>query len=138
MNQDRFIPYARQCITQDDIDAVVSSLKGDLITRGPTVEAFEEAIATYCNAKYAVCTTSGTTALFIAFQAAQVSASDKFLTTPNSFVATSTAALRLGARPYFVDIESNGNMSLEKLQKALTHAPSRGRFIIAPVHFAGL
>lgn len=139
MNKNRFIPYARQSISQQDIDEVVVALQSDLITRGPKVLAFEQAIADYCGAKYAVCMTSGTTALFGAFQAANVSASDRFLTTPNSFVATTTAGMRLGARPYFIDLEEcSGNMSLDKLAEALVDTPSRGRFVIAPVHFAGI
>lgn len=139
MNQDRFIPYAKQSISQEDVDEVVRALKSDRITRGPKVEAFENAIADYVGAKYAVCMTSGTTALYAAFQAAKVSASDKFITSPNSFVATSTAGLKLGARPYFIDIDYvTGNIDLERIKNELKDGPSRGRFVIAPVHFAGV
>lgn len=139
MYQDRFIPYAHQSISQEDIDAVVAALKQELITRGPQVKAFEEALAAYCGAKYAVCMSSATAGLYAAFQAADVSAQDRVITTPNSFIATTAACMRLGAKPHFIDIEhSTGNMSLDCMKEAVAMPYSRGRFIICPVHFAGV
>lgn len=139
MYQNRFIPYAHQSISQEDIDAVSEVMRQDYITRGPKVRAFEEALAQYCGARFAVCVSSGTAGLYLAFQAASVCPDDRVLTTPNSFIATCAAGMRLGARPHFIDIEStSGNMSLDKLQDALGMPYSRGRFVICPVHFAGI
>ena len=135
-----FIPYARQQITDEDKDAVGHALKGDLITRATEVAAFEEALANFCGAKFCVCFSSGSTALFASFQAVDACAFDRFITTPNSFIATTAAGMRLGAVPHFIDIDAQtANMSLDLLQEKLAlPTPSRGRFIICPVHFAGV
>lgn len=139
MQLQKFLPYAKQSIDQSDIEAVTSAVQQNLITRGPQVLEFERQIADYCGAKWAVMMTNGTTALYGAFQAARVSASDRFITTPNSFIATVAAGIRLGTRPVFTDIErASGNMDLDSFKKALVQPPSRGRFVIAPVHFAGI
>lgn len=136
---DKFLPYAKQEITSADMQAVQESLSQDLITRGPRVQEFEESLAKKVDAKWAVVFTSATTALYSAFQAAQVSSYDRFITTPNSFVATPAAGMRLGAKPLFVDIDRiTGNMSLEKLKEVVQQPLSRGRLVIAPVHFSGI
>lgn len=115
------------------------ALLQELITRGPKTEEFEQALALRVSAKYAVMFTSATTALYAAFQAADVSAYDRFLTTPNSFIATVAAGMRLGAKPTFIDIDRNtGCMANEGLKAALKEPMSRGRFVIAPVHFSGI
>jgi len=134
-----FFPYARQFIDKADVDAVQKALQGELITRGEQTEKFEQALAERFQARFAVTFTSATTALYAAFQAADVSSFDRFVTTPNSFIATVAAGIRLGARPIFVDIDpTNGCMSNEALKKALSEPISRGRYILAPVHFSGI
>jgi len=135
-----FLPYARQEISDADKHAVSSALDGDLITRGLQVQAFEEKLAAFCGAKFCVLFSSGSAALYAAFQAADVSSADRFITTPNSFIATTAAGARLGALPHFIDIDpKTANMRLDLLQEKLTEpAPSRGRFVICPVHFAGV
>jgi UDP-4-amino-4,6-dideoxy-L-N-acetyl-beta-L-altrosamine transaminase len=139
MTTEKFLPYARQSIDQSDIQAVSEALQQAWITRGPKVLEFERQIADYCGAKWAVAMTNATMGLYGAFQAAQVSAADRFITTPNSFIATVAAGMRLGARPLFVDIDrESGNMDLDLLKNILSQPPSRGRFVIAPVHFAGI
>ncbi len=139
MQQKNFLPYARQSIDKSDIEAVAESLKGDLITRGKKVSEFEEQIAGRFQAKYAVTFTSATTGLYAAMQAADVSAFDRFVTTPNSFIATVASGMRLGARPIFVDIDQeNGCMNSEKLGEVVSQPMSRGRLVIAPVHFSGI
>ena len=136
---EKFLPYGKQSIDQSDLDAVHEALKQDIITRGKNVEAFEKELAAFCGAKWAVAFSSGTSALYAAFQAAHVSTQDRFLTTPNSFIATVAAGMRLGARPQFIDLHpSCGNFDETRLLPHLEQPLSRGRYVIAPVHFAGV
>lgn len=128
------IPYSRQLIEQDDIEAVTQVLQSDFLTQGPTVEAFESALSSYTGARYAVLFSSGTAALHAAHFAAGVSEGDEVITSPITFAATSNAALYLGAKPIFVDVESDtGNMDVESLEQAIT---PRARAVV-PVHYAG-
>lgn len=138
-HQKNNFPYAKQSIDSSDVEAVKMAMLQDLITRGPKTQEFEQALAARVSAKYAVLFTSATTALYAAFQAADVSVYDRFLTTPNSFIATVAAGMRLGAKPTFIDIDrNNGCMALDGLKAALKEPMSRGRFVIAPVHFSGI
>jgi dTDP-4-amino-4,6-dideoxygalactose transaminase len=82
------IPYGRQNITQDDIDAVVTVLKGDFLTQGPAIAQFEEAFANYIVCKYAVAVSNGTAALHLAAMALNVQTGDKVITTPITFAAS--------------------------------------------------
>jgi dTDP-4-amino-4,6-dideoxygalactose transaminase len=136
----QLLPYARQSISSQDIQAVEKALNSPYITRGPYVAAFEAAVAQYCNTVYAVAFNSGTTALQAACHAAQVGPNDRILTTPNSFAATLIAGMQKQARPIFVDIDrSTGNLDLNKLHTCMQEIRfTRGRFIIMPVHFAGI
>ena len=137
--EERFFPYARQSISEEDIAAVAQALRGERITRGEKTREFEERLASYTGARFAVVFNNGTAALYAAFFAARAAPQDRFLTTPNSFIATTGAGMRLGLRPLFVDIErESGNMDIEKLAQALETPLSRGRLLIAPVHFRGL
>lgn len=135
----KFIPYGRQSIIQSDIDAVSKAMSEEIITRGKHVEAFEEALALYCGSAYAVAFNSGTAALQAAYFAGEVGPEDRLYTTPNSFVSTTGAAMNLGARPVFIDIDpSTGNLSLEQLALNINTPNSRGKNVIAPVHFSGI
>src|SRR3989338_3335583 len=98
------IPYGRQSVDKDDIKAVTDVLRSDWLTQGPAVKSFEEALALYCGAKYAVVTSNGTTGLHLAYLAAGLKKGDEVITTPNTFVATSNMLLSVGARPIFCDI----------------------------------
>lgn len=139
MNQTSFLPYAKQSISQEDIQAINGIFKEGWITRGPAVEAFEQQLAAYCGAKFAVLFNSGTTALQAACHAAQITPHDRVITTPNSFVATATAVVREGGSPIFVDIDpATGNLDLEQLAPNLAIESSRGRVILLPVHYAGI
>jgi dTDP-4-amino-4,6-dideoxygalactose transaminase len=139
MKQNHFFPYAKQSISDEDIQEVTASLKQERITRGSNVLAFEQKLAEYCGARFCVCMSSATTALFAAFQAARVSNADRFITTPNSFIATTSAGMRLGAKPHFIDIEQQtGSMDFDALGTLVKEPPSRGRVVIVPVHFAGI
>jgi UDP-4-amino-4,6-dideoxy-L-N-acetyl-beta-L-altrosamine transaminase len=134
-----FIPYAKQSIDETDLEAVTTALKGTWITRGPQVEAFEEAVAKYCNAKYAVAFNNATSGLIAACRAAQVTAHDRLITTPNSFVASTIAGMHHGAIPIFVDIDRNtGNMNLKQVIDLLKQPLTRGKYIVLPVHFSGI
>ncbi|MDD5327082.1 MAG: UDP-4-amino-4,6-dideoxy-N-acetyl-beta-L-altrosamine transaminase [Phycisphaerae bacterium] len=131
---DRFIPYGHQSIEEDDIRAVVETLRSDFLTQGPKVKEFEELLASYCGAKYAVTFSSGTAALHGAYFAAGVGDGDELITSPLTFLATANAALYLGAKPAFVDIEPDtGNIDAGLIESVVTGKTK----VIAPVHFAG-
>lgn len=134
-----FLPYAKQSIADEDIEAVAQALRSNAITRGPVVEAFEEAVAAYCGAKYAVAFTNGTAALFAACFAAETGPYDRLLTTPNTFIATAGAGIQFGATPVFIDIDrTTGNLDLEQLSYNLDYPSTRGKNVVIPVHFSGI
>lgn len=113
-----FIPYGKQSIDQDDIDIVVETLKSDFLTTGPKVKEFEDALSSYCGAKYTVAVSNGTAALHLA-SLTLLKKDCKVLTTPNSFLATSNAILYVGAKPIFVDIAKDGNIDLDLCEEEL-------------------
>jgi len=134
------IRYGRQDISQADIDAVVEVLRSDFLTQGPMVPRFEEAVAQYCGAEYAVAVNSATSALHIACLALDLGPGDWLWTSPNTFVASANCALYCGAKVDFVDIDPHTyNMSVERLKEKLEHAEKQGLLpkIVIPVHFAG-
>ena len=134
------IPYGRQHVDDDDINAVLNVLKSDWLTQGPTIEKFERAMSEYCNASYGVAVNSATSALHIACLALGVGEGDIVWTSPNSFVASSNCALYCGAKVDFVDIDLNtGNMSVNALKDKLVYAESIDSLpkAVIPVHFAG-
>jgi dTDP-4-amino-4,6-dideoxygalactose transaminase len=119
----RQLHYSRQCIEQDDINSVLEVLKSDFLTQGPKVKEFEELLADYCCAKFAVTFSSGTAALHGAYFAAGLGINDQIITSPMTFLATSNAALFLGASPVFVDIEPDtGNIEHTLIEKDACHA----------------
>lgn len=134
------IPYGRQTISEQDIQAVVDVLRSDWLTQGPAVERFERAVADYCGAKYAVAVNSATSALHIACLAAGLGRGDILWTTPNTFVASANCGLYCGASVDFVDIDPlTYNMSADSLEVKLRKARKTGRLpkVVIPVHFAG-
>jgi UDP-4-amino-4,6-dideoxy-N-acetyl-beta-L-altrosamine transaminase len=134
------IPYSRQDINQSDIDAVVAVLRSDYLTQGPVVPSFEEAVANYCGAKYAVAVTSATGALHIACLALGVGRGDIVWTTPITFVASTNCALYCGATIDFVDIDSRTyNISIDHLAEKLAAAKKIGKLpkVLIPVHLCG-
>ncbi|NHH91296.1 UDP-4-amino-4,6-dideoxy-N-acetyl-beta-L-altrosamine transaminase [Pseudoalteromonas sp. MB47] len=136
----KLIPYGKQSISQDDINAVIDVLNSDWLTQGPKLPAFESAIAEYCGANYACATNSATSALHIACLALGVGIGDIVWTSPISFVASSNCALYCGAEVDFVDIDlETGNMSVAALQEKLTLAKQNQRLpkVVIPVHLAG-
>ncbi len=130
------IPYGKQNISEDDIKAVIETLKSDFITQGPAIPQFEDALKNYVGAKHAVAVNSATSGLHIACLALGVGKGDVVWTSPNSFVASSNAALYCGAGVDFVDIDPNTyNISPDALEEKL----KQGRVpkVLIPVHFAG-
>lgn len=129
-----WIPYGRQTVEEDDIQAVIEVLRSDWLTTGPMVERFEKALAERVGARFAVSFNSGTAALHAAYFAAGVGPGDEVVTSPLTFAATANAALYLGARPVFVDVqEDTGNLDPEQVRRVLTARTK----VIAPVDFAG-
>ncbi len=129
-----FIPYGRQNVDEEDIKAVIEALRCDWITQGPRVEEFEARVAEYCGVRYAVAFNSGTSALHAAMYAAGIGEGDEVITTPLTFVATANAALYVGARPVFVDINENTYcIDTEKIEAAITPCTRA----IVPVDYAG-
>lgn len=134
------IPYGRQDINQQDIDAVVEVLRSDFLTQGPQVPAFEQAIMDACDAKYAVAVNSATSALHIACLALELGSDDWLWTTPNTFVASANCALYCGAKVDFVDIDPRTyNLCAKQLEEKLIAAQKVGKLpkIVIPVHFSG-
>lgn len=134
------IPYGRQAINQQDIDAVLSVLQSDYLTQGPQVPAFEQAIANYCGVDYAVAMNSATSALHAACLALGLGQGDRLWTSPNTFVASANAALLCGAQVDFVDIDPNTYlMCPQALAEKLLQAKRDKCLpkIVMPVHFAG-
>lgn len=132
------IPYACQNIDDSDVQAVTSSLRQELITRGPSVVAFEEAVCRRVGCQYAVAFSSGSSALAAAFRAGDVNSSDRIITSPNTFVASACEAVRLGARLLCADIDEYGNMQMEKVASLVNAPSSRGKVVLVPVHFSGV
>ena len=134
------IPYGRQSINDEDIQAVVDVLKSDFLTQGPAVPAFEEALANYCKVPYAIAVNSATSALHIACLALDIKMGDRVWTSPISFVASANCALYCGAIVDFVDVEPDtGLMSVKALAAKLQQAAADNTLpkVLIPVHLAG-
>lgn len=140
MLENSLIPYGRQSISDEDIRAVVNVLRSDWITQGPAIGRFEQAVADYCGAHYAVAVNSATSALHIACLAAGLGPGDTLWTSPNTFVASANCGLYCGAGVDFVDIDPHTyNLSVERLEEKLVAAQQHGTLpkLLIPVHFAG-
>jgi perosamine synthetase len=131
------IPYGRHYLDEDDIQAVTDVLRHGLLTQGPLVEQFEEAIAGYVGARFAVACASGTAALHMAAIAAGLGPRQTLVTSPITFVASANAALYVGADAQFAEIDGGTlNMSASRLAETVARHPETR--VITPVHFAGL
>ncbi|MDE5779084.1 MAG: UDP-4-amino-4,6-dideoxy-N-acetyl-beta-L-altrosamine transaminase [Lachnospiraceae bacterium] len=129
-----YIPYGRQSIDEDDIQAVVDVLRSDYLTTGPKVSEFEEKVAGYVGAKYAVAVSNGTAALHIACLAAGIGQGDEVITTPITFAASSNCVLYCGGTPVFADIDADTyNISPEEIERKITDKTKA----IIPVHYTG-
>ena len=134
------IPYGRQDITNDDIEAVVAVLKSDFLTQGPMVPAFEACVANFVGGKYSCAVNSATSALHVACLALGLGKGDVLWTTPNTFVASANCGLYCGAQVNFVDIDPKTyNMCPDKLEQQLIQANKRGHLpkVVVAVHLCG-
>lgn len=132
--RDKFLNYGGQLIDEEDIQAVVETLRSPYITQGPKIAEFERAIADYVGAKYAVAFSSGTAALHGAYSVAGVRQGDEVITTPITFVATANAALYCGGKPVFADVDlETGLLDINNVKEKITSKTK----VIAPVDYAG-
>lgn len=129
------LPYGRQSIDDSDIEAVAEILRGDWLTTGPAVAAFERAIACCAGVDApAVSVTSGTAALHTAYAGLGVGPGDEVISTPLTFFATATTAMWQGARVVFADVcEDTGNLDPIAVKDAMTSRTA----VVAGVDFAG-
>lgn len=130
----KMIPYGRQTIEEDDIQAVVDVLRSDYLTTGPKIAEFEKMVADYVGAKYAVAISNGTSALHAACFAAGIQPGDEVITTPLTFAASSNGVLYCGGTPVFADVDPKTyNIDPEDIRRKIT---DKTKAIIA-VHLAG-
>lgn len=133
-----FLPYGRQTIEDDDIAAVAEALRGDFLTTGPTVEAFETAFAKKVDASHAVAVSNGTATLHLAMLALGVGEGDTCIAPSVTFLATANCARYVGAEVVFADVDpDSGLMTPETLAEALKRAAGRKVKAVLPVHLRG-
>ncbi len=132
------IPYGKQNITDEDIQAVAFALKGDFLTQGPTILAFENAFANYIGCTYAVAVSNGTAALHLSALALGVKVGDKVITTPLTFAASANCIRYCGGEVVFSDIDSDTYLlDIDKVEALLKASPKGTYKGIVPVDFAG-
>ncbi|MDR3371387.1 UDP-4-amino-4,6-dideoxy-N-acetyl-beta-L-altrosamine transaminase [Rhodoferax sp.] len=134
------IPYGRQSVSEEDIEAVAAVLQSDYLTQGPVVPRFEQVVAAYCGATHAVAVNSATSALHIACLALGLGPGDWLWTSPITFVASANCGLYCGAQVDFVDIDPRTyNLCPQKLETKLIEAERAGKLpkVVVPVHLCG-
>jgi UDP-4-amino-4,6-dideoxy-N-acetyl-beta-L-altrosamine transaminase/dTDP-4-dehydrorhamnose reductase len=132
-----YLPYGKHYLFKKDIKSVNKVLKSNNLTQGPTIEEFEKQICKYVGAKYAIAVSSCSAGLHLACKVAGLNATNKLLTSPNTFVSSANAALHCNSNVEFADIESDtGNLSLPLIKKKLNI--DKKIKAIMPVHFGGL
>ena len=129
-----FIPYGRQFIDRDDVDAVAEVLRDPWLTQGPRVTRFEDALAERCGARFAVACNSGTAALHLALLAARVGPNDKVVVPAMTFLATANCAVHAGADVRFADVDFATVLATERTLAPHLRDDVRA---VMPVHFAG-
>lgn len=133
-----FLPYARQAVEDDDIAAVTRVLRGDWLTTGPTVSAFEDALARTVGAAHVVVCCNGTAALHLAYLGLELGPGDALLTTPMTFAATANAARFVGADVLFADIDPVTATIDPAAVARVLDGPDGARIkVVAAVHYAG-
>lgn len=134
----KVIPYGKQFITDEDIQAVVEVLKSDYLTQGPKIEEFEQKFAQYIGVNYAVAVSNGTAALHLCALALEVSPGQKVITTPITFAASANCIRYCGGDVVFSDIDSDTYLiDIEAVKKLLSDSPVGTYQGIIPVDFAG-
>lgn len=132
------IPYGRQSINEDDVKAVVETLKSDYLTQGPKIKEFEKKFAEYVGADYAVAVNNATSALHLATTALGVQPGDKVIVTPMTFAASANCVKYCGGEVTFCDIDPNTYlMDIKKLRKILEASPKGTYKGVIIVDFAG-
>lgn len=132
------IPYGRQNITDDDIKAVVDTLKSDYLTQGPKIQEFEDNFSRYIGCKYSVAVASGTAALHLSTLVLGVKPGDKVITTPITFVATANCVRYCGGEVVFADIDPDTYLLNIKSVRNLLETSPKGTYKgIIPVDFTG-
>lgn len=135
---DHPISYGRQHITDEDIQAVIETLKSDYLTQGPKIPEFEKNFAEYCGCNYACMVSNGTAALHLCAMALGIQPGDKIITTPITFVASANGFRYCGAEIVFCDIHPDTYlMDLDKLEEILKASPKGTYKAVVPVDFAG-
>lgn len=135
-----FLPYGRQSLDADDLQAVMEVLKSDFLTQGPAIGRFEEAVASWCGAKHGVAMSNGTATLHLAAKAMGLKHGDWLWTSPITFVASANVGRYCGANVDFVDVDPGTvNLCPERLEAKLQQAEKEGKLpkIVVPVHFTG-
>ncbi len=135
-----FLPYGRQSISVEDIDAVVSVLESDFLTQGPAIPRFEKSLTSWCGVKHGIAMANGTATLHCAAKALGLGHGDWLWTSPITFVASANAGRYCGAKIDFVDVDPGTIlMSPDRLEEKLILAEKSGTLpkIVVPVHFAG-
>lgn len=134
----KFMPYGRQRIDNDDIEAVVAVLRSDYLTTGPVVDAFETAFAETVGARHAVAVSSGTAALHLTALAAGLEEGDVAIVPAVTFLATANAARYAGAEVVFADVDPDtGLMTPETFEDAIARGAGRRIRAVIPVHLNG-
>lgn len=132
------IPYGHQNITEDDINAVVETLRSDYLTQGPRIKEFEDNFAKYIGCKYAVAVSNGTSALHISARALNVNPGNKVITTPITFVASANCVRFCGGDVVFADIDKTTYLlDINSVKSLLEESPKGTYQGIIPVDFAG-
>jgi dTDP-4-amino-4,6-dideoxygalactose transaminase len=132
------IPYGKQNITPDDIEAMTAVLQSDYLTQGPKILEFEQNFANYIGCKYAVAAANGTAALHLCALAVGVTENDKVITTPITFAASANCIRYCRGEVTFVDIDPDSYLiDINKVEEALKSAPKGTYKGIIPVDFAG-
>jgi len=135
---DKAIPYGRQNIRQEDINAVIDALQSDYLTQGPKIAEFESAFADYIGVKYAVAVANGTAALHLCALALDVKEGDKVITTPITFAASANCIKYCGGDVVFSDIDpSTYLLDINNVRSLLESSPKGTYKGIVPVDFAG-
>jgi UDP-4-amino-4,6-dideoxy-N-acetyl-beta-L-altrosamine transaminase len=135
---DAVLPYGRQTIEDDDIAAVAEALRGDFLTTGPTVDAFERAFAETVSARHAVACANGTAALHLAMLALDVKRGEVVIAPSITFLATANCARYVGADVVFADVDpDSGLMTPSSLAEAMTRVGGRRLRAVLPVHLRG-
>jgi UDP-4-amino-4,6-dideoxy-N-acetyl-beta-L-altrosamine transaminase len=132
------LPYGKQNITKEDIDAVIDVLHSDFLTQGPRIKEFEDCFAKYTGSKYAVAVSNGTAALHLCTLALGVQKGDKVITTPITFAASANCIRYCGGEVVFSDIDPMTYLlDIDKVRFMLQSSPQGTYKGIIPVDFAG-